>query len=213
MLWLHLNMLNKPLLTTTSFCCWRVKLSVNMHLSTRLVLLSLLESTSSSSAAACYGQQERTVSESRLDILCVEGRYSSSSPATASSEAFWNRNSPLFTVVSTPSAPFPTSVKKGLFQSSARCTKDCHCVIWPSLRVFWAFLCCWMCLWSVPHHARGFGGPGRSARLFLAPGCQCAVSLPPGPFPPNITPAVWTSGRCSLWGWGKSRVKRVIFML
>lgn len=68
MLGLHLNMLNKHLLTTTSFCCWRVKLrvhSINTYLNKCLVLLSLLESTSSSCCSVLLAvrkscQQEQT---------------------------------------------------------------------------------------------------------------------------------------------------------
>ena len=130
-------MLNKPLLTTTSFCCSRVKLrvrSINTYLNIRLVLLSLLESTSSSSAAVCCWQQERAVNESRLDpetghLVCTT-RVQLFFASNSEHRSLLKEDSALFTFISLLSALFPALfLKKGLFQSLPHYTKGFHSVI------------------------------------------------------------------------------------
>lgn len=189
--------------------------SINTYLNLHLVLLSLLESTSSSCAAVCCWRREGALEEITLNsetghLVCttqVQLFFPSNAehpslffeggfclvhlhfPAECSLPCVLFKNKPF-------PVPYPLCQRLSqcylaTFEFSIALRAACTICLSVPLDTLVVFL-------SVPHHIWDFGDLDiLQGKFFLARGYQCAVLPSPGSFPPKVTLAISASGRCS----------------
>lgn len=161
----------------------------------------------------CCWQWEKAVNKSRLDpetgrLVCtmwVQLFF----PSNIEHPSLLKEDSALFTIISLLSAIFPDLFKKRPFPvlySLHQRLSQCYLAIFEFFIAIGAacmihlsvLLNIFVVLLFVHCHAWDFGGLAiLQGKFFLAYGCQCAIWLSPGSFPPKVTLVISASGRCS----------------